>query len=87
MKKLILILLFLVSLSETTFSQSWQTEAGLSGTGITKLEVSPLTGTLFASTSSFSYPTGGTGAIYRKPLSSFFYNQVNPEPGIMYVIR
>lgn len=87
MKKLILISAFLVSLCEITFSQVWQTEANLSGAGITKLDVSPVTGTLFASTSSFNYPTGGTGAIYRKPLSSFFYLQVNPEPGEMYVIR
>ena len=84
--KFIILSMFLFIYSEL-FSQSWQIEAGLSGTGITKLDVSPVTGTLFASTSSFSYPTGGTGAIYRKPLSSFFYLHVNPEPGVMYVIR
>ena len=88
MKKISLIFSILIFfVSGNSFSQSWQIYASLSGGGITKMVVSPVTGTLFATTTSYNYPVGASAYVYRKFLSSNNLETVNPQTGFAYSVR
>ena len=87
MKKITLLIAVFIAVFETVHAQNWQIEAQLSGSGITKMDVSPVTGTMFFATSSIFYPTGSSAHIYRKILSSPLIVATSPESGPLYIIR
>lgn len=87
MKKILTIAVILYAASVPASDMNWHLDAQLSGSGITKIGISPVTGTMFVATASSSYPTGSPAEIYRKTLSSTNYTVVSPEPGPKYIVR
>ena len=62
-------------------------EAQLSGAGITEICASNVTGSVFASTAGYNYPTGSSAGIYRNNPGSFIWELITPVSSSVYTIR